>query len=253
MSLTRPYILSIAGFDPSAGAGVLADVKTFEGIGVYGLAVSTATTIQTDLAFLDCDWENISVVKKQVETLLARFTFDVIKIGIVPSLAYLNELLEFILANIPQAKIVWDPVYQSSTGYQFIEQEWNDKTLQAILQKVYLITPNANEACVFGKYESAVAAAKSLAKFCAVLLKGGHAEGVQSTDVLYLNSNEFHFTNERLNGFSKHGSGCVLSSAIAAYLAKGEDLEVACSSGKKYIHSYLQSSNSLLGYHVSVE
>ena len=123
MSLNRPYILSIAGFDPSAGAGVLADIKTFEGVGVYGLAISTATAIQTDVEFVDCIWEELSVVKKQVKILANRFSFDVVKIGIVPSLIYLNELLDFIVEIIPNAKVVWDPVYASSTGYQFIDKD----------------------------------------------------------------------------------------------------------------------------------
>ncbi len=245
--------MSIAGFDPSAGAGVLADIKTFEGVGVYGLAISTATAIQTDVEFVDCIWEELSVVKKQVKILANRFSFDVVKIGIVPSLIYLNELLDFIVEIIPNAKVVWDPVYASSTGYQFIDKDWQEETLQSVLKKVFLITPNAIEARVFAQEDNAVNAAKRLANYCSVLLKGGHVDGVKSIDTLFYNQQEFSFENDRLNGFSKHGSGCVLSSAIAAYLAKGEPVEISCAKGKKYIHSYLQSSNSLLGYHVSVD
>ena len=253
MSLNRPYILSIAGFDPSAGAGVLADVKTFEGIGVYGLAISTAATIQTDLEFVACYWESIDIVQKQLEVLSARFSLQVVKIGIVPSFVYLNKLIDAIHQNIPQAKIVWDPVYASSTGFQFLEKNWEVDLLQNILQKISLITPNTNEALIFAKENDTIDAAKKLSAFCAVLLKGGHSADAHATDILFYNQQEFSFAQERLDGFSKHGSGCVLSSAIAAYLAKGEDLEHACAKAKIYIHSYLKSSNSLLGYHVLAE
>jgi len=252
-TITRSFILSIAGFDPSAGAGVLADIKTFEGLHVHGLGISTAITIQTDLKFFDCRWEELAVVQKQVEVLSARFSFQVVKIGIVPSLDYLNQLLDTIHQNIPQAKIVWDPVCASSTGYQFLEKNWELDLLQNILQKISLITPNTNEALIFAKENDAIDAAKKLSAFCAVLLKGGHSTDANATDILFYNQQEFSFAQERLDGFSKHGSGCVLSSAIAAYLAKGEDLEHACAKAKKYIHSYLQSSNSLLGYHVLAE
>jgi hydroxymethylpyrimidine/phosphomethylpyrimidine kinase len=252
-TITRPYILSIAGFDPSAGAGVLADIKTFEGLHLYGLGISTATTVQTDVEFFDCRWEELTVVQKQVEVLSARFSFQVVKIGIVPSLDFLNQLLDTIHQNIPQAKIVWDPVYASSTGFQFLEKKWDENALKNVLRKITLLTPNANEAIVFGEENDSITAAKNLSAFCSVLLKGGHTTDAQATDILFHQQQEFSFVQERLDGFSKHGSGCVLSSAIAAYLAKGEDLEKACAKAKKYIHSYLQSSNSLLGYHVLAE
>ncbi len=252
-TIARPYILSIAGFDPSAGAGVLADIKTFEGLHLYGLGISTAITIQTDVQFFDCRWEELAVVQKQVEVLSARFSFHVVKIGIVPSLTYLNQLLDTIHQCIPQAKIVWDPVYASSTGFQFVEENWNENILQNVLRKISLLTPNSNEAITFGKEKDSINAGKKLSAFCAVLLKGGHSTDAQATDILFYNQQEFSFVQERLDGFAKHGSGCVLSSAIAAYLAKGEDLEHACAKAKSYIHSYLQSSNSLLGYHVLAE
>ena len=195
-TIARPYILSIAGFDPSAGAGVLADIKTFEGLHLYGLGISTAITIQTDVQFFDCRWEELAVVQKQVEVLSARFSFHVVKIGIVPSLTYLNQLLDTIHQCIPQAKIVWDPVYASSTGFQFVEENWNENILQNVLRKISLLTPNSNEAITFGKEKDSINAAKKLSAFCAVLLKGGHSTDAQATDILFYNQQEFSFVQE---------------------------------------------------------
>jgi hydroxymethylpyrimidine/phosphomethylpyrimidine kinase len=134
-----------------------------------------------------------------------------------------------------------------------LEKTWKENDLVEVLRKIYLITPNIDEAVIFGKVDSAIDASKKMSEFCAVFLKGGHSEGDQSTDILFYKNQEIAFAQNRLEGYSKHGSGCVMSSAIAAYLAKGEELQIACAKAKKYIHSYLQSSNSLLGYHVLTE
>jgi len=251
MQIDRPYALSIAGFDPSAGAGVLADVKTFEGLRVYGLAISTAVAIQTDEEFVECRWENIEEVKKQIELLLKRYSPQYIKIGIVPSLFFLNQILDDVLKNNSNAKIIWDPVYTSSTGFQFMDKNWKNEDLFKVLKRIYLLTPNRDEAIILSREKDALKGAKKLSEYCSVLLKGGHNNELSSTDILFSKGGEKYFEQQRLQNVSKHGSGCVLSSAITACLAKGESLENACARGKEYIYSFLKSSNSLLGYHVS--
>ena len=250
MSLVRPYVLSIAGFDPSAGAGVLADIKTFEGAHVYGLGISTAIAIQTDEEFVECRWEKLEVIQQQITLLFNRFSPKVVKIGIVPSLPFLNSMIDTIFSCDTEVRIIWDSVYTSSTGFQFIEENWTDRELYSILKRIYLLTPNVQEASVLANEKEAITAAKKLSEYCHVLLKGGHSNLSSSTDILFSQGNEKHFAQERLQNISKHGSGCVLSSAIAAYVAKGESLESACALAKKYIHVFLKSSNSLLGYHV---
>ena len=92
---TRPNILTIAGFDPSNGAGLTADIKTFEALKCYGLAVCTANTVQNDIEFKDCHWISKSVIKKQIEVLFTQFKIDVVKIGIVENWKILSEIVDF--------------------------------------------------------------------------------------------------------------------------------------------------------------
>lgn len=249
MLINRPYVLSIAGFDPSAGAGVLADVKTLEGLKVYGLAISTSIAIQTDKTFFECRWEDINVVKFQIRILFERYAPQVIKVGLIPSISYLNEIVDFIFSLNSEVKIIWDPVHTSSTGYQFIEDNWSEYEIHHALSRIYLLTPNRNEVKILSNVDDALSGAKKLSEYCSILLKGGHSDGQSSTDILFSNASEIVFKQERFENASKHGSGCVLSSAIAAYVAQGQSLESACENAKKYINSFLKSSNSLIGYH----
>ncbi len=248
MPRPRPYALTIAGFDPSAGAGALADSKTLEANGVYGLAACTALTVQTDVAFERVSWVALGEVQAQVRLLLARFAVGFIKIGLIESLPVLLELITWLKAQNPALRLIWDPVLRATAGYEFHARP-EAGLLQAICRELALLTPNRPEALRLLPAATAEAAAQTLAAWCPVLLKGGHADGELATDVLLAGGERHELSAPRLPHGEKHGSGCVLSAAIVARLALGDDLLAACQAGKAYTTAFLGSSDTLLGYH----
>lgn len=248
-NLMRPYALTIAGFDPSAGAGVLADVKTLEASGVYGLAACTAVTMQNDVSFERVSWVPLPDIQDQVLLLLVRFPIRVVKISLIENLPTLLELIRWLKAYSPALHIVWDPVLRATAGYEFHTRP-DAGLLQAICRELALLTPNRPEALgLLPAATSADEAAAALAAWCPVLLKGGHAEGLRATDALLVGSQRHEFSGPRLPHGAKHGSGCVLSAAVLARLALGDDLPAACQAGKAYTTTFLGSNDSLLGYH----
>jgi hydroxymethylpyrimidine/phosphomethylpyrimidine kinase len=248
MSSPRPYALTIAGFDPSAGAGVLADVKTMEASGVYGLAVCTALTVQNDVAFERVSWVGLADIQDQIRLLMLRFDIGFVKIGLIESLPLLLELIIWLKAHKPTLQLIWDPVLKATAGYDFHARP-EAALLQAICQELTLLTPNRPEALRLLPAATADAAAEALAAWCPVLLKGGHADGDLATDVLLLPEVRHLLATPRLPHGEKHGSGCVLSAAVLARLALGDDLAAACRAGKVYTTAFLGSTDTLLGYH----
>src|SRR5690606_29234163 len=113
----RPYILSVAGFDPSGGAGILADIKTFEAYKTIGLGVSTALTYQTEDSFLGLDWQSEKQIDMQLEPLLKRYPIKFAKIGLVESLKSLSQIIEVLKHYNPGMKIIWDPILKASAGF----------------------------------------------------------------------------------------------------------------------------------------
>ncbi|WP_395045711.1 hydroxymethylpyrimidine/phosphomethylpyrimidine kinase [Flavobacterium sp.] len=249
MSANHPFVLTIAGFDPLAGAGVLADVKTFEQHPVYGFAINTGNTIQTEDAFYEMQWTDLTFILKSLDKLFKNYKIKAVKIGIIPSLDYLKEIVSTIKKLSPKTKIVWDPVLKSSTNFNFLTIE-NQFTLIEILKNIDLITPNYNEILqlTVEKY-SIENTASILSEFCSVLLKGGHNTDAIGVDFLYIKANVFKLLPNTIIAFEKHGSGCVLSAAITANLALEQDIKMACINAKKYIESFLQSNPTKLGYH----
>jgi hydroxymethylpyrimidine/phosphomethylpyrimidine kinase len=248
MSTNRPFALSIAGFDPSGGAGVLADIKTFEQHKVIGFAVVTANTIQTESKFHEIEWIDLSFVIRSIETLFVNYEITVVKIGIVPSIHYLNRILSTIKLLSPSTKIVWDPVLKSTTEFEFMNIE-EHSDLNKILSKIDLITPNYNEAkLLFPDFILNKTTLKNDIP-TAILLKGGHNFEEIGTDRLFLKNEIIDLLSSEKNCFEKHGSGCVLSSAIASNLALNQTLHEACKNAKTYIENYLSSTSTLIGYH----
>ncbi|GAA4502057.1 hydroxymethylpyrimidine/phosphomethylpyrimidine kinase [Hymenobacter ginsengisoli] len=248
MPTPRPYALTIAGFDPSAGAGVLADVKAMEASGVYGLAACTALTVQNDVAFERVSWVGLADIQDQIQLLLVRFSIRFIKIGLIESLPVLLALIQWLKAYQPAARIIWDPVLKATAGYEFHAQP-DAALLQAICCELALITPNQPEALRLLPAARPEVAAAALAAWCPVLLKGGHAEGDFATDVLLMPEVRHTLASPRLPRGEKHGSGCVLSAAILARLALGDSLPEACRLGKAYTAAFLGSNDTRLGYH----
>lgn len=248
MSTHRPYALSIAGFDPSGGAGLLADCKTLEANGVYGLGVCTALTIQNDVAFERVSWVAQTDIRDQIRLLLARFPINFIKIGLFENLPQLLELTHWLKSQNPHLQLVWDPVLKATAGYEF-HQRPDPELLRALCTKMALLTPNRPEVLRLWPAPTAQAAAEAVSAWCPVLLKGGHATGSEATDLLFGSGSVQAFSAPRLPHGEKHGSGCVLSAAILGQLARGAALTDACRVGKAYTATVLASNPSLLGYH----
>jgi hydroxymethylpyrimidine/phosphomethylpyrimidine kinase len=248
MSENRPYVLTIAGLDPTGGAGILADIKTFEQHQVTGFAISTANTIQTENQFHHIQWTDLSFVLRSIETLFENYKIKTVKIGITPSLPYLNRILSTIKLLSPTTKIVWDPVLKSTTAFEFMKVT-ADLDFHKILSKIDLITPNYNEMQkLFPEFESTLLW-KTTEGEASILLKGAHNLNEIGVDYLYTQNGIHKLLPKTVECHEKHGSGCVLSASITANLALGQNLKTACENAKKYTENYLLSNSTKLGFH----
>ena len=246
MQNLRPYVICISGFDPSGGAGILADIKTMEMHRVQGLGVCTSLTFQDEDHFSKLEWVSETSILKQLTVLTERYNPMVVKVGIIENLQLLKVITERLKEQFPDVKTVWDPVIKASSGYEFHNQI-DKQLLHSILDKIDLITPNLPESkLLFG-----TSTPNEIAQItnCSVLLKGGHSEGNMATDILISKKEQVQFQHEKKQGYSKHGTGCILSSAIAANLALGKKLPEACSNSKEYIQTILTSNATRLAYH----
>lgn len=245
----RPYVLSIAGFDPSGGAGLLADGKTFEQHRVYGFGVCSALTVQRDDAFISVQWLSAAEIIAQLEPLLTRFVVTACKIGIIKSWAVLQEVIAYLRQAAPGIFIVLDPVLKASSGFVIQASQTEAEWLPTVA-KINLLTPNYEEMkSLMPDSNSPEDAARQLSKTCAVLLKGGHHPVKTGIDLLYDQGSCTEIKPGNTKVFTKHGSGCVLSAAIAANIALQYPVKDACILAKQYTEAFLFSNNSLLGYH----
>jgi hydroxymethylpyrimidine/phosphomethylpyrimidine kinase len=247
MQEKKPYVLSIAGFDPSAGAGVLSDVKTLEHNDVYGFGVVSALTWQNDTEFDKVEWLDIHKITGQIDVLLRRFDSRHIKIGLVENMHVLKQLTRYLHKQIQDPVIIYDPILKASAGHVFhntIREEFLDA-----IQGVYCITPNIPEANkIFGE-DDLNGKLEQLSDTLNIYLKGGHSNESIVTDLLYVKDHTYAYSNDRIPKGEKHGSGCVLSAALTANLALGRELPVAAENANSYVHNFLASNESLLGYH----
>lgn len=242
------YPLSIAGFDPCGGAGVLADCKVFEAHEHIGFGVNTSITYQNENEFDGVDWLSTKQIIKQLEPLFRKYTIEFVKIGLIKDLNTLTEIIQYLKAQNSSIYIIWDPILKASAGFEFhshIEQ----KELERICHDLYLITPNWQEMKRLYPSLDPEVAAQQLSIYCPVLLKGGHNPTSKGTDYLYRYNQKKAFESNKLTLPSKHGSGCVLSSAILSQLCLGHNLEDSIKEAKTYITEYLDSSEKLLGLH----
>lgn len=242
MGVVRSYALTIAGFDPSAGAGVLADVKTFEQHKVYGLGVNTANTVQHESEFKSVNWVDESIVFDQLDCLLNKYPVQVIKVGLIKDASWLKEIRK----RTEKTKIVWDPVLATSTGFDIGHDR---KSVLDHLTYVDVVTPNWEEIQRISGHADGLESARELSAYCAVYLKGGHHPEHPGKDWFIRNGVEKSFQPKKKNLTPKHGSGCVFSSALAANLALGRTWHKSCLAAKRYTTNLLASNFSLLGYH----
>lgn len=289
-----PTVLSIAGSDPSGGAGIQGDIKTIFAEGCYGMGVVTGLTVQNTLGVSDVMPVPTEFLYRQIDEILCDIRPDAIKVGMIVSAEQIDVVVKLIERHGLE-NIIVDPVIAPTSGVEFA----GDKVLKALIEKLFplstLVTPNLPEAkriceiigCQNLKLEddgqmqaqakfqsqiktqvqsqsqfqsqtlihgnSANLSAPELACFigqscgCNVLIKGGHAEDYHATDYLWTASDEnrigckVEFKGERIDATSSHGTGCALSSSIAANMAKGLILEAAIDRGKEYVTAALKS------------
>lgn len=241
--------ICIGGWDPCGGAGLAADIKTFEALGVTGMGVCSAITVQTEDQFHSVKWTESSLILEQLNGLLNRYQPKVIKIGIIERIEVLIDVIS-IIDSIP---IIWDPILKASSGFQF--QDSIDKTvLNNILKQILLLTPNRNEANqLLGDVDDISALQNMINRnqWGSLLIKGGHASD-HANDILIRSHQIETFCGQRFDNPGKHGSGCVLSAAISSFIAKGYPLIDSCRQAKKYVEQFILSSQSLLGRHFEI-
>lgn len=222
-------VLSIAGSDSSGGAGIQADLKTFEYFGVFGCSVLTVLTAQNTQGVSDIAELSPSFVQKQLEAVSQDFELAAIKIGMLFSNDIINIVKEFIKPlNIP---IVFDPVFISKAGSPLLSPD-AIANLRTLMPYVTLTTPNLYEAQnLFGKNYTQ----KEIQSYgCHVLVKNNNIED-KSVDILYTNGEEKRFYSDFIPSNNTHGTGCSFSSAIAANLALGHELTKAIEISKAFI------------------
>lgn len=251
MNKKRPIILSIAGYDPSGGAGVLADIKTIENIGVYGMAVTTCITYQNDSEFEGVYWLSKKKIKQQLFPLFSAYKIDFVKIGLIENFELLEYIIKLLLDYNKNIQIILDPIFSASAGFLF-HNGITKKQTKKILKLISWITPNWMEAsCITGEAD-AIKGATWMADYCNVYLKGGHNTETPATDMIWVNKKLDILHPTAISNYGKHGTGCVLSSALTTYLAKGVPQHKSCEAAKAYTFNFINSNNSNLGYHITV-
>lgn len=238
-----PTTLTIAGSDSGGGAGIQADLKAFSALGTFGMSVITAITAQNTREVREVEALSTHIIRAQLEAVLDDFTVDAIKTGMLVT-PEIIELVGNIIAHYGVKNIVIDPVMVATTGANLTKADLRKAYHEHLYNKLTLLTPNIPEAetltglTIHSEADKDEAGAMLIAQGCgAVLIKGGHLKGNnESIDTLYCASGEtHHFASTFINTPNTHGTGCSLGSAIAAYLAKGEDLVNAIQLAKKYI------------------
>ena len=246
----RPVVLTIAGADPTGAAGIAADLRTFAALGVHGAFVLTALTAQTDRAVHTIRRVGPRFIAAQLQAVFSQFHIDAVKIGMVWNRDVIEEVAAT-LAEQGQDKIVLDPVLVASSGRALIADDAREPLKQLLFPRALLLTPNLWEAAVLtgtrsidNSEEQMRAEGEMLLALGpqAVLVKGGHASGPQSVDVLVERGGVTRFAAERIAGPGMRGTGCVLSSAIAAGLAMGLDLREAIRMAKAHVTAALAES-----------
>lgn len=255
---TYPIVLSIAGSDSSGGAGIQADLKTFSALGVYGTTAITAITAQNTLGVHAQHPIPAEMVYNQIVAVLDDLHPFFVKIGMLSNPEIVMAVADA-LSKYPLS-IVLDPVMVSSSGHRLLSVEAQEVIKQKLLPMATLITPNLPEMEALTGFPLSTYKEKEKAARClmnsgakAILLKGGHEEGEVKTDILFSNSatgiQSTLFTSETVATRNIHGTGCTLSSAITAFLARGLALEEAIVEAKKYISNAIQSgANIAIGH-----
>ncbi len=246
MSAVRK-VLTIAGSDPSGGAGIQADLKTFSQLRVYGMSVIAALTAQNTSGVSGTMEIPAEFVARQLDAVFSDVPPDAVKTGMLLTAAVIGivaeKMKEFTVANL-----VIDPVMMSSTGQVLMDPKAIGKLRRNLLPLALLVTPNAHETeTLTGKPVVSVEDMEEAALKIHgmgprnVLIKGGHVEGARATDVLF-DGNEFaRFESEWISSRHTHGTGCVLSAAITAHIASGKPVKEAVGDAKEFVAAAIRN------------
>ena len=239
---TYRTVLSIAGADSIGGAGIHADLKTFSALGVYGMTAITALTAQNTQSVLHIMPASEQNLRLQLDAVFTDVVPDAVKIGMLHNEALIEVVIKAIDRYRPR-NIVLDPVMISTSGCALLSPTSVDLLKNELMPRCNIVTPNLLEAQALAGHKitdirSLYAAGEELTKLCAaVLIKGGHSEGNDVSDYLFEVGKECPvcYTIKRVDTVNTHGTGCTLSSAIAANLALGYDLHTSVARAKDYI------------------
>jgi hydroxymethylpyrimidine/phosphomethylpyrimidine kinase len=245
-----PVALTIAGSDPSGGAGLQADLKTFHRFGVYGEAVVTLITVQNTRGVTRVDMLPADLVAAQIRAVLEDIPPMAAKTGALGSKEVVSAVAD--LAARFTFPLVIDPVMSSKHGARFLDDESSRVLIERLIPRAFLLTPNLDEAAalsglaVDGRDSMIRAAEKLIALGAAnVLVKGGHLPGA-ALDILYTGAGEIHeFTAARIPTSHTHGSGCTYSAAITAELARGTPIAEAVRRAKDFVTRAIRSNPGL--------
>ncbi|MBT1515116.1 bifunctional hydroxymethylpyrimidine kinase/phosphomethylpyrimidine kinase [Bradyrhizobium sp. SRL28] len=248
--MTTPIALTIAGSDSSGGAGIQADLKTFAALGVYGASVITALTAQNTQGVSGIHQVPAEFVTAQIDVVFSDLAVGAVKIGMVAQPPIMDSIVAG-LARWSPKHVVLDPVMVATSGDRLLAAEAVDALRTRLIPLASVITPNLPEAAAL--LDEGVAADEAavekqgqrlLALGCkAVLIKGGHGEGAESIDYLIDSSGVIVLAAPRIATKNTHGTGCSLSSAIAAGLAKGEDMESAVRNAKAWVSAAIAAAD----------
>jgi hydroxymethylpyrimidine/phosphomethylpyrimidine kinase len=250
--MTTPVALTIAGSDSSGGAGIQADLKTFAALGVYGASVITALTAQNTSGVTGIHLVPADFVTAQIDAVFSDLDVKAVKIGMVAQLATVDAIVAGLTRWSPK-HIVLDPVMVATSGDRLLPAEAVEALRTKLIPRASLITPNLPEAAALLDEPVAVSEAaiesqgkRLLALGCpAVLIKGGHGQGTESIDYLVGGNGIIALAAPRIATNNTHGTGCSLSSAIAAGLAKGEDMETAVRNAKVWVSAAIAAADRL--------
>jgi hydroxymethylpyrimidine/phosphomethylpyrimidine kinase len=247
-----PIALTIAGTDPSGGAGIQADLKTFSALGVYGASVIVALTAQNTVGVQGVHAVPPDFVRAQMESVFSDLPARAVKIGMVANADAVEAIVDG-LREYRQRQVVLDPVMVAASGDRLLRHDAIDALRRRLIPCARLITPNLPEAAALlgqpiARDEKEMAAqghALLSLGAPAVLVKGGHAGGLESVDLLVTPHAVERFASPRIDTQNTHGTGCTLSAAIAAGLAQGLELRQAVAEAKEYVTAAIAASSRL--------
>ena len=216
-------IVSIGAFDPTGGAGVLADIRVAGRFGVYGMSVLTAATSQNPKSFNGVEAVSDDMFRKQISDVFDHYRVDAMKCGMIATKSQLKILIDFFSANKPQNLVV-DPIISATLGNREFDKETID-LYRELCGYALLVTPNVKETEIL----------KSIVSH-AILNKGGDANSNICVDILKIGDEEIKFTSEKIKTTNTHGTGCTMSSAIASCLAIGYDLKTSVKIAHDYVN-----------------